>query len=79
MQSINMEDLEKVTGGFKENKGYAKGIRIECPKCGNTLRDGFSSWEDDDVEANVYLCESCGKVFSVNSKGKYNKKYKVED
>ncbi|MBO6133273.1 MAG: hypothetical protein J6P05_02945 [Lachnospiraceae bacterium] len=68
-KELKMGELDQVSGGFREDVGYADGLRIICPNCGNTDRSKFERAKDRKNEENSYKCLSCGHKFRVDEFG----------
>lgn len=66
MKKLNMNDLEKINGGFKEeNKGLPTyGKEIVCPKCKSKLPASFvnGALYDPKIGSVEYTCH-CGCSF----------------
>ena len=66
---LTNEELEKVSGGFNETQGYAKGIVITCPKCGASAQSYFEMSSVDALGQSFYRCSKCGQSFLMDAGG----------
>ena len=69
VEKLSDDDMEKVAGGFKEQRGgYANNCEIECPYCGETRIDWiFAGQPDGSVQRDPYYCYNCGNWFEVDA------------
>ena len=69
--SIEMDDgeLENVSGGFKSNKGFSKGLEVICPVCGNKDRKRIRQTPNPYCEWDVFICNDCDMVWGLCQDG----------
>ena len=63
-------DVIDITAGYRKEKGYASGFKIECPICGRKLVDGIDSWENSDNECSVFHCRLCDITWGIDKFGR---------
>ncbi len=68
--ALNDDDLAAVSGGFKEDWGFAKGLEIYCPNCGKKSETDFKIFADNKNKQNVYRCNNCDCEIRVGADGK---------
>ena len=67
-EKLNKDELGKVSGGYTEYQGYAKGYEIVCPVCGRSGVNDFNSWMDDETCCDFFACK-CGYTFAISQDG----------
>ncbi len=72
MTKMNDNDLEGISGGFREdNKSLGSyGLNIKCPTCKTTESKNFDPYvlKDPKTNSSEYSCLSCGTKFIVYEK-----------
>ena len=65
---LSDDELDKVSGGYTEYQGYAKGYEVVCPVCGRNGVDDFDSWMDHETCSDFFVCK-CGYTFAISQNG----------
>ncbi len=68
---LSDDDMEKVSGGFKNDRGYSKETEIVCHACGETDEGNFEIWNVANDERDYFRCHTCGHTFTVDKNGIY--------
>ena len=65
-KKLRDDDLCKITGGYVETFGFAKGSDVRCPKCGAENKEDFKVTLNFDFSRNDYICNKCKHKFSID-------------
>ena len=67
-RKLSDEDMSKVTGGYIETFGFAKGSDVICPNpnCRASEKTDFTVFLNLEKGMNDCTCNKCGRKFSLD-------------
>lgn len=65
-KKLTDDDLSKITGGYIETFGFAKGSDVICPNCRAERKEDFNVTLNFNYSRNDYICKICGQTFSID-------------